>query len=114
MIEERIDDDRHAIVDVQIGVARELRRDDVARRAIVADDADVEGVGVVQDAHLGFFGRRRGFERLALEQRADRRRARPRRFVQTAVDPDRLRDPDRGRARGGWRVCDVREEREQD
>jgi len=42
VIEERIEHDRQAIVDVEAGVARRLARDNFAGRSVAADGADVQ------------------------------------------------------------------------
>jgi hypothetical protein len=81
----------------------------------VADDGDVQRVPVVDDADFGVFRGRRRFDRIALEQRSDRRSRRPRGFIQTSVDPDRLGDADRRRARRLWLWFGrLREQGEQD
>ena len=53
LVEERVEDHEHVVVDVEVRVAGELRRDDARRRAVAAEDPEVERVVVAQDPDLG-------------------------------------------------------------
>src|SRR3989441_12857168 len=90
VIEERVEDDRDSIVDIEIRVARQLCRDDAVRRSVVADNRDVQRVVVVQHANGGLLRRLTIFDRLTLTQRSDRLRPLPIGFIQPTVDADGL------------------------
>ncbi len=75
-------------------VPLEQAGDHLARLAVPRQDADVERVAVVEDAHLGRLAGRRALPRLALaEARGDGRRP-PRGLVEQAVHVDRRLDAD--------------------
>ena len=98
MVEERIEDDQDPVVDVELGVARQLCRHDFARRSVVAQDADIQGVVGVEHPHVSALRRFAAFDRLALHESSDRRRALPGRLVEPAVDANRLGRPGRNRS----------------
>jgi hypothetical protein len=54
-VEERIDDDQDPVVDVELGVARQLCRHDIVRRSVVAEDTDIQGVVGIEHPHVGVF-----------------------------------------------------------
>ena len=56
--------------------------------AVVEPRADVERLGIVDDVHLGALACRLSLVRVELREGGDRRRSRPRRLVETAVDGD--------------------------
>ena len=64
MIEERIEHDRQTVVDVEVGVARQLGRHNLARRSVAADGADVQRRVGEQNADLRVLGWFAAFKRL--------------------------------------------------
>ena len=99
MIEERIEHDGHSIVDVEICVTCELRRDEPTRVRLATHDPDVERLLVEEDSDVGELGRLAPFEWFTLRQRPDRGRPTPVRFIEPPVHVDRARGPLRGRHR---------------
>ena len=73
-------------VAVRVHVAASQSRDDVPGRGVEQARADVQCIGVVQDAHLGGLRRGRSFVGVALDQLRDRGRGRPGRLVQPPVE----------------------------
>src|SRR5262249_8832794 len=66
MIKEGIEHDRDAVVDVEVGIPRELREDDAAGMRLVADDPDIQSLIVKEHTDISGFRRRPAFYGLAL------------------------------------------------
>jgi hypothetical protein len=111
MVLERVEDDQHAVVRVEIRVALHLRGDDRCGLAVEAADREIEVRLVVQRADLGLLGRRLTLARIDLDEGVARYRGSPDRVVQLAVDDRRgFRPPDdeRGSRRGLGSLGDTR------
>ena len=93
VVEERIEDDQDPVVDVEFGIARQLCRHDVARRSVVAENADIQGAVRVEHPHVGVLRRFAAFHRLALHESTDRRRALPGCLVELSIHANRLGAP---------------------
>src|SRR5438067_556863 len=91
MIEEGIENNGHAVVDVEIGVSGQLRRDDAARVRFVTDDPDVNGILVEQHANVGRLSRRPALRGFALRQRTNRWRRGPIWLCELSVKTNRSR-----------------------
>ena len=87
-IGERVEDHLEAVLLAGREVLADVVDDERGRRRVVADDADVERVVVVGDAHVGQLGRRLPFMRLGLHEVAGRLRRAPHLFVERAVERD--------------------------
>jgi hypothetical protein len=77
VVRERIQHDRDVVVDVEVGVAGELGRDDRLRLAVTADHSHVQGVAVEEHAGLGVLGGRGSFVGLTLQEGSDGQGLRP-------------------------------------
>ena len=94
-IGEGVEDHLEAVLLAGREVLADVVDDQHRRRRVVADDADVERVAIVGDAHLGELGRRLPFVRLGLDEVVCRLRGAPRLFVERAVDRHRRARLDR-------------------
>src|ERR1700730_6819588 len=72
MIEERIEHNRDTVIEIEIRVARQLRRNDVARRSIAAEDTDVQGAFGVDHPDVGVLRRGTALDGFALHASAER------------------------------------------
>jgi len=101
LLVERVEDHAGGITVVRGEVPLQLVDDTAPRIAVVERAADIERVSIVEDSDLAPFGRKRPLDRLLLNEICGNRRTCPGRFVQTAVDDDRLADPDGFELLGG-------------
>src|SRR5262249_15831165 len=96
MIEEGIEDNRQAIIDIEVRITRQLSRHDTGFMTFVADGGNVKGCLVEEYAHFRLFGGWHSLDRLALRQRPDGLSSVASRFVETTVDMNASRRPTRG------------------
>ena len=102
LVVEGVEHDLEHVGSRGVEVLLQIADDDVGGRAVVGEDAEIQRLLVVGDAHFGLLRRRLPFVRLALQEAAGDRRVAPDRLVERAVDRDRRRrsSPPRDAARG--------------
>ena len=82
----RVEDHPERVHRVEARITPRIRRDDAGGIGVVADDADVDHLVVVQQPHLGPLARRQSLGRLGLDEVGDRLDGAPRRLVEDPVD----------------------------